>query len=329
MPVTWCVLGGGGGFGVRTALHLLTRDDVDQVVGVGRAPLRAPVFSFGLEDEPRFAYCAYHVGHETDLLLEYLDRVKPEVIVNFAAQGESAASWRHSWRYFDTNGTALVRLCEELARREWLRRFVHIGSSEVYGSADIALDESAPIKPTSPYAASKAAFDLYLLSVAQRGFPATVLRPSNAYGPGQQLHRLVPRAMLAGWSGEKLPLHGGGHVEKSYIHSDDLARAIYLAGALAPDRAIYNVGPPEPVTIRSIVERCAETLGIEFDRLVEETPGRATEDSRYWLDSSAFARATNWHPEIDWEEGLEDVSRWVHDNLGALQALPIEFRLRA
>lgn len=326
---TWCVLGGGGSFGVRTALWLLANSDVDRVVGVGRAPLRAPVFSFGLEDEPRFEYRALHVGQETDLLLEYLDAVRPAVIVNFAAQGESAASWKHSWRYFDTNGTALVRLCEELAKRDWLERFVHVGSSEVYGSADAALDESAPLKPTSPYAASKAAFDLYLLSIAARGFPATVLRPSNAYGPGQQLHRLVPRAMLCGFSGDRLPLHGGGRVAKSYIHSDDLARAVYCAGALAPARVLYNVGPPEPITIREIVERCADTLGVSFDLLVEETAGRATEDQRYWLDSSAFSRATNWHPEIGWEVGLESVGAWVHDNLAVLQKLPTEFRLRA
>src|SRR6266699_1576670 len=113
----WCILGGGGSFGINTALYLLRNTDIEKIIGVGRNPLRLGAFSLGIENERRFEYHARHVTYELDLLLEMLDREKPEVIVNFAAQGEGAVSWRHSWRFFETNCVGLSHLVEELQRR--------------------------------------------------------------------------------------------------------------------------------------------------------------------------------------------------------------------
>src|SRR6201982_99256 len=94
--------------------------------------------------------------------------------------------------------------------------------------------EDEPIKPTSPYAASKAAFDMHLISIHRfLKFPMNILRPSNSYGPGQELCRGVPKAVLCVLPGRKLPLHGGGRAEKSYIHNRDVARAIYLVAEKA------------------------------------------------------------------------------------------------
>ena len=87
---------------------------------------------FGIDARFRQLYRDRYV--ELDLLLELLDRKKPQVIVNFAAQGEGAVSWKHSWRFFETNSMALARLAEELMKRDWLERFIQIGTSEMYGS---------------------------------------------------------------------------------------------------------------------------------------------------------------------------------------------------
>src|SRR6266704_6938947 len=106
----WAVLGGGGSFGIHAALYLLRNTDAEKVIGIGRSPLRIGAFSVGIEKEPQFEYHQRHITYELDLLLELLDREKPEVIVNFAAQGEGAASWKHSWRFFETNSMALARL---------------------------------------------------------------------------------------------------------------------------------------------------------------------------------------------------------------------------
>jgi dTDP-glucose 4,6-dehydratase len=327
----YCVLGGGGSFGLHTSKYLLDHADPAKVIAVGRSAPKLACFTLGIGDgDPRYSYHSYHVYHELDLLMELLDRAKPQVIINFAAQGESATSLRHSWRYYETNCVALAKLAEALQSRDYLERFIHIGTSELYGSVDRAVSEDEPIKPTNPYATSKAAFDLHLISVHQMlKFPMNIIRPSNAYGSGQQLHRVIPKAILFGLTGRKLPLHGGGRAEKSYIHTRDLGRAIHLVSEKAPLGKVYNAGPAEPTSIRRVVELTAEALGIPFDQLCEVTGDRQHQDARYWLDSSAIRRDVGWEPQIGWEEGLRETVDWVRKYLPQLETLPSDFVMRA
>lgn len=329
MGKRWLVLGGGGSFGIHTALWLLDHAEPEKVIGVGRNPLRPGMFSLGIEARDRYAYHAYHVTYELELLMELLDRERPQIIINFAAQGEGAVSWANSWRFFETNCVGLTRLVEQLMKRDYLERFIQIGTSEMYGSVEHAVTEDEPIKPSSPYAASKVAFDMYLQSVSRfLNFPMNVIRPSNAYCPGQLLHRVIPKAMVSGLLGERLPLHGGGKAEKSYIHGRDLARAVHLVAEHAPLGKIYNAGSVEPTSIRRVVELCAEALNIPFDQLAEVTGDRLGQDSRYWLDSSAIKCDVGWTPQIGWEEGLTEMADWARSNLEALRAWPRDYTMR-
>jgi len=331
MSKRYVVLGGGGSFGLHTSQYLLDYANPEKIVGVGRNPPKPRCFSLGIgEGDHRYAYHAYHVTYELDLLMELLDEIRPHVIVNFAAQGEGAASWKHSWRFFETNCVALTRLCEALMTRDYLERFIHIGTSEMYGSVEHAASEDEPIKPSSPYAASKVAFDLYLISAHRfLEFPMNVIRPSNAYGPGQQLHRVIPKTILCGLTGRRLPLHGGGRAEKSYIHNRDVGSAVLAVAERAPVGRIYNAGPSQPTSIRRVVELCAEALGVRFDELCEMTEDRLGQDSRYWLDSSALRADTGWEPAVNWEEGLAEMVAWGREHLEQLRTLPTEFRMRA
>jgi dTDP-D-glucose 4,6-dehydratase len=327
---TYAILGGGGSFGIHAAFWLLDHANPNKVIGVGRNPLRPEPFSLGIERRDGYAYHAYHVTHELDLLLELLDREKPEVIVNFAAQGEGAVSWKHSWRFFETNSMALARLTEELMKRDWLEHFIQIGTSEMYGSVSHATTEDEPIKPTSPYAASKVAFDMYLVSVSRfLKFPMSIIRPSNCYCPGQLLHRVIPKAIWCGLTGAKLPLHGGGKAEKSYMHARDLGRAIQLVAERGPEGRIYNAGPALPTSIREVVERCAGALGIPFEQLCTVTEDRLGQDSRYWLDSSALKAAVGWEPRVGWDEGLAEMVEWGRRYLDDIRGWPTDYTLRA
>jgi dTDP-glucose 4,6-dehydratase len=327
---TYVVLGGGGSFGIHSAFYLLNNANPKKVIGIGRNPLRPEPFSLNIDKQPHYQYHAYHVTYEIDSLMELLDKEKPEIIVNFAAQGEGAVSWKKSWRFFETNSMALARLTEELMARDYLERFIQIGTSELYGSVDFAAKETTPIQPTSPYAASKAAFDMHLMSIHKvLKFPMNIIRPSNAYCPGQLLHRVIPKAIVCGLTGRKLPLHGGGRAEKSYIHARDLARAIHLVAEKAPLGTVYNAGPKEPTSIRRVVELTAEALGMPFEQLCELTGDRLGQDSRYWLDSSAIKRDVGWEPQIDWKEGLGEMVAWGRKYLDQLRDWPMDYVLRA
>jgi len=325
----YCVLGGGGSFGLHASLFLLNNNPACTVIGIGRNFLRDKSFNLDIESYKNYKYYSYHIYYEQDLLLEILEREKPEVIINFAAQGEGAVSWKHSWRFFETNSVALSKLCEDLSKKKWLKRFIHIGTSEMYGSVDKPSKESDPIQPSSPYAASKVAFDLYLLSISKfLNFPMNIIRPSNAYCSGQLLHRIIPKTIVSALIGKKIPLHGGGKAEKSYIHARDLGRAIYLVSEKAPLGKIYNAGPKMPTSIKSVVEFCANALGKNFDEICNMAPDRLGQDSKYWLDSSSIFQDTGWKQEIFWEEGLKEVIEWAKKNINYLKNYSTDYILR-
>jgi dTDP-glucose 4,6-dehydratase len=331
MPTkAYAVLGAGGSFGIHTVFYLLRHANPKKVIGIGRNTLRPEPFSLNIEKQPGYTYYAYHITYELDSVMEVLDRERPQVIINYAAQGEGAVSWSKSWRFYETNTVALARLTEELMHRDYLERFIQIGTSELYGAVDFPASEDTPIKPTSPYAVSKAAFDMHLLAIHKvLKFPMNIIRPSNAYCPGQLLHRVIPKAVVCGLTGRKLPLHGGGRAEKSYIHARDLAHAIHLVAEKAPLGTVYNAGPKDPTSIRRVVELTAEALRIPFEDLCEVTEDRLGQDARYWLDSSAIKRDVGWEPQIGWTDGLEEMVAWGHKYLDQLRDWPTGYTLRA
>lgn len=306
----FCILGGGGSFAIHTAKYILENVEGSSVISIGRNFLREEPFSLNINKLNNFKYYAYHITYEMDLLLDILDKEKPEVIINYAAQGEGAVSWKNSWRFFETNCMGLAKLTENLMNKNWLNRFIQIGTSEMYGSVDHATKEDEPIKPTSPYAASKVAYDMYLSSIFNfQKFPMNIIRPSNAYCPGQLPHRIIPRCIISGLTGVKVPLHGGGRAKKSYIHARDLAKAIILVLNKGKLGEIYNVGPDEPTSIREVTELCAKTLNLKHNELCEVTEDRLGQDSLYWLDSGKI-KNLGWRQEIGWDEGLNEMVSW-------------------
>lgn len=328
---TYVILGGGGFCGVQMARYLLAFVQNVRVIGVGRNPEQPPAFSLhrGIDDA-RYEYHQIHLVYEPERLLKLLEAERPEVIVNLAAQGEEAASWANSWRYFETNVVALAKVVEPLIGVSWLKKWVQIGTASVYGQGSEAATEEFPLRPATPYAASKTAADFYLQSVARvQHFPVNIIRPAIVYGPGQQLHRIIPKAALCALLGRLLPLHGGGVARKFFLHVEDLARAIHTIGERAKPGKIYNVGPKEGTTIRTLVAMVCEKTGVPFEQVVQPAPDRGGQDTQAVLDSSLIAVELGWTPGIDLDRGLDDTIAWIKQHLDLLKTLPTEFTLRA
>ena len=280
-----------------------------ELLGIGRSPPKASAF---WNVPARMRYEQLDIVRQLPALMSLLDNERLAVVVQYAAQGEGAASFGdNAPDFFETNTTALVRLVCELRKRAYLKRFVHIGSSEVYGSPDAAAEEDDLLMPGSPYAVSKAAFDQYLEIMWRTAqFPAYIIRPSNCYVPGQQLHRIIPHAIICALRGRKIALHGGGRAEKSYLHADDLSRAIVTVIERGAPGGIWNVGPDECIAIRTLVGLVADALGVEFDALVQDAPDRTGQDARYWLDCTRI-KNLGWRPAIALEAGIEQMIAWV------------------
>lgn len=324
----YAILGGGGCFGLNLARFLLAAGHA--VIGTGRSGLRGEEFTLGTE-RMGYRYRQFAIGPDNVFLIDWLERERPDVIVNFAAQGEGAASFKaRHWKYFyRTNVEALVELTEILLDRPWLKRFVQVGSSEVYGGVLAPADEAAPIRPSSPYAVSKAAFDMHVVSIAKAwGFPGLVVRPSNCITPGQQVHRVVPKTFILGLTGRKLELHGGGAAAKSYMAATDLSRAIAILAEHGKPGEIYNAGPDDPVTVKNLVGMCAEAMGKELGDVATVVADRTGQDSCYWIDSRKL-QTLGWHVQVPLAVAVLQMHRWVRDHIDALKVLPLEYEMRS
>ena len=323
----YAILGAGGCFGINTANYLL--DHGHEVLGIGRARMRGPAFDLGVTERKGFKYRVLHLTRNFNEMMDLLAVERPEVIVNYCALSDVALSWEYPAAYYETNLMTQARLVDALSKADWLKRFIHIGTSELYGPVTEPALEDDPLNPTSPYAVSKMAFDLHLNAMHRvKGFPMNILRPSNCYCPGQLLYRVIPKAVVCGLTGRKMPLQGGGRAEKSYMHAADLSRGIQMVAEGAPLGETYNLGPERWTSIRALIQLAAAAVGVNFYDLVEETPGRIGEDSRYAVNSDRILSDIGWRPQITLGDGLFEMAEWGRRHIDQLRDLPTDYVFR-
>ncbi|MFQ5608143.1 MAG: GDP-mannose 4,6-dehydratase, partial [Candidatus Zixiibacteriota bacterium] len=245
-----------------------------------------------------------------------------DTIVNFAAETHVDRSLARPDLFFHTNliGTVCLLRC---ARDYGIRRFVQISTDEVYGSTPRGLefDETAPLKPSSPYAASKAAADLAVLAyVTSYDFPALIVRGCNNYGPRQYPEKLIPYFVCRALERKTLPLYGAGENERDWIHVRDFSSAVALVLEKGADGEIYNVPGGARIVNSDIAGRLIKIVGnkdVEIER-VADRPGH---DLRYRI-SGAKINALGFAPEIDFDTGLEVTVRWYIEHRDRLRLLP-------
>lgn len=320
---------GANSFSGQDFVDLLLDDSNYDIVGVSRSQERSVVFlSYKRREETgRYRYFQMDLNQQMQQLLELLDAERPQFVVNFAAQSEVAPSWEHPEHWFQTNCVALAKLVNHLRQRDYLERYMHISSPEVYGSCSGNIDESAPLNPSTPYAASKAAADLLLKTYQKQfGFPVVFVRATNVYGARQQLFKIIPRSAIYIKLGKKILLHGGGTAVKSYIHIRDVSHgelAILRKGTIG---GIYHLSPDRGIAVRDVVRTISDQLGHAFEEVttvVEERPGQ---DAAYVIDSSRARRELGWKPSVSFREGIEDVLGWVDGYWTEIQRQPLEYQ---
>lgn len=261
-----------------------------------------------------------------DQIIDLLDTARPEYIVNFAAQSEVAPSWRNPEHWFQTNVVALSTLGHALKDRGYLKRYVHISSPEVYGTCTGTVREDAPLNPSTPYAASKAAADLYLSTLVKNfGFHLVTIRATNVYGAHQQLFKIIPRTVIYLKLGRKIELHGGGAAVKSYIHIRDVSHGELGAMEFGRDGEIYHLSPDRGYAVRDVVRNICELMGRNLEESVEITRERLGQDAAYVIDSSRARKELGWLPRVALNDGLRGVVQWIEGNWQAVQKEPLEY----
>ncbi len=299
-----------------------------EVIGISRSAEPDAVFlPYRWQSEGRhFRFHQLDLNHDLDRIMTLIEEVRPQYVVNFAAQSMVAQSWAAPEQWFMTNIVSTVRWHDRLRRCEFLEKYAHISTPEVYGSCSGEVTESAAFNPSTPYAVSRAACDMSLRTFqAVYGFPVIFTRAANVYGPGQQLYRIIPRTVLFIKLGRKLHLDGGGHSVRSFIHIRDVAEATLSALERAPAGETYHLSTRRIMSIRELIELICRMMGVDFADQVEVSEERLGKDASYRLNSDKARRELAWQDQISLEEGIEEVIHWVENNFQTLRNGPLDY----
>ena len=259
-------------------------------------------------------------------ILELFDKYKPGYIVNFASQSMVGESWKNPDHWYRTNVLSIIILTNNLKDRNYLKKYVHISTPEIYGNCSGVVKEDAPINPSTPYAGSRAAADAFIqLLVKNFKFPAVFTRAANVYGPGQQLFKIIPRSIIFIKRKKKIPLHGGGEAKRSFIHIRDVCDATVNIMQKAQPGEIYNLSTNKLHSIKNLVKIICVKTGADFDMSTENVETRLGLDSAYILDSTKAEEEFGWKPKIELEEGIDEVIKWVNDNWEVISHEPSEY----
>ena len=243
-----------------------------------------------------------------------------DLAVHFAAETHVDRSIEDATPFARTNVEGTWRVAEA-CRANRVRRFLHVGTDEVYGSLgpDGKFTENSPLVPSSPYAATKAAADLMVLSLVRtHGFPAIITRCSNNYGPFQFPEKFIPLMIAQALEHQPLPVYGDGLNVRDWIHVSDHCRALDLILHQGRDGEIYNIGGGCERHNIDVVRAILSSLG-RPETLIQFVSDRPCHDRRYALDSSKLSGELGWQPVENFERGLAATIRWYQEHAGWLE----------
>lgn len=255
---------------------------------------------------------------DSDFVCGLFARESFDAVVNFAAESHVDRSISGA-QVFMVSNVVGVQVLLDACNRYGVRRFHQISTDEVYGdlplgSPSLKFTEESPLRPSSPYAASKAAADLIALASRRTyGTFVTISRSSNNYGPYQHPEKLIPLVITRALAGEKVPVYGDGQNVREWISVFDHCRAVDLVLQNGESGEIYNVGGGVEMANIDLVELILNELGVPRS-LIEFVPDRKGHDRRYSMDSNKMAYKFGWRPQTNFLEGIKRTVRWYKNN---------------
>jgi dTDP-glucose 4,6-dehydratase len=309
---------GGAGFIGSNLVRLLLRERSDwTVVNLDKLTYAGNAESLvDLRDNPRHVFVRGDIANAE--LVEHLFRNhRVDAVLNLAAESHVDRSILGPGVFVETNvsGTQVLLEC---ARQAGIERFVQISTDEVYGSlgATGKFTEESPLRPSSPYSASKTAADLLALAYGHTfGLDVVITRCSNNYGPYQFPEKLIPLMIANALEGKKLPVYGDGQQVRDWIHVEDHCRALLAALEKGRKGEVYNVGSDNEWPNLQIVTRLLGILG-KGTELIEYVKDRPGHDRRYAIDARKVKSELGWAPRIPFAEGLSQTVEWYVKNRG-------------
>jgi dTDP-glucose 4,6-dehydratase len=241
-----------------------------------------------------------------------------DVIVNAAAESHVEKSIEQGASEFVTTNVEGTQILLDAIREAPVERFILISSSEVYGTADYApMDEEHPLKPRSPYAATKAGADrLAYAYFVTYGLPVVIVRPFNNYGPRQHPEKVIPRFITQALRDEPLTVHGDGHASRDWLYVDDDAEAIEAIIETPLENVageVLNVATGIDIPVHEIADLVLDVLGKpqSLKSYVAERPGQV---DRHIGSTDKAKRLVGWRARTSFEDGLARTVAWYREN---------------
>lgn len=270
---------------------------------------------------------------DKELVADLLDTYRPSWIVNFAAESHVDRSIDDPSAFVHTNVLGTSRLLDattdywrELpADEKQAFRFLHVSTDEVYGSlgAEGQFREDDPYRPNSPYAASKAASDMFVRAYRETyGTPTMISNCSNNYGPNQFPEKLIPLIILNTLEGKPLPIYGDGSNIRDWLYVEDHCEALELILQKGRIGETYNIGGSCERTNLELVKQICQTIDrlrpdlahVPCEQLITFVADRPGHDKRYAVNTSKIEAELGWKPRHDIHTGLEQTIAWYLDN---------------
>ncbi|MEU9397600.1 dTDP-glucose 4,6-dehydratase [Streptomyces sp. NPDC048324] len=308
---TLLVTGGAGFLGSHFVRRLLRYEEIARITVLDALTYAGHAENLGeafLDSRMHFVEGDILDADVVDHLLAQHDHV-----VHFAAESHVDRSLYEASTFLTTNVQG-TRTLLDAARRRGVAKFVHVSTDEVYGPLLTgAADESAPLRPTVPYAASKAASDLVAMSYFHTyGVPVCITRSSNNYGPRQHPEKIIPLFVTRLLNGQPVTLHGRGQHVRNWLHVDDNCAGIELVLRSGSPGEVYNIGGGTDLSSKELTGELLRICGSGWDQ-VRYIPDRLANDQRYAMDWSKLA-ALGYQPARDFQAGLEETVDWYRRN---------------
>ena len=247
-----------------------------------------------------------------------LESVNCDVVINLAAETHVTRSINDSRNFLENDIIATDTLLKTCLKNKKLKKFIHISTSEVYGTSSIKsvkMKEEHPLNPLSPYASSKCGADRLVYSYGKTyDFPFTIIRPFNNYGPRQHLEKLIPRFICSILNKKTLTIHGNGKASRDYIYVEDTCDA--LLKVINTKKKIYhevfNLGCGKDYTILDVanilfsISKCKKNISH-----IESRPGQV---GQHLCNNRKFRNFFNWKPRVSFKQGLIRTFAWYKDN---------------
>jgi dTDP-glucose 4,6-dehydratase len=319
---TILITGGAGFMGSNFVRHLYNKYPQYKIIIIDALTYAGDVQNLPVDlndnrnDRIVFWYGNVRNGELMDTLISQSD-----IVVHFAAETHVTRSIYDNFIFFETDvlGTQTVANAV-LKYRDNIERFIHISTSEVYGTArNEFIDEEHHLMPMSPYASAKVGADRLVYSYwATYEVPAVIIRPFNNYGPYQHLEKAIPRFITSCILNEPIRIHGDGSACRDYVYVEDTCSAIDSVMHADIEKVkgeVFNVASGEHHSMLSIAKDVVKMMG-KNESLITFVGDRPGQVFRHTGGISKIKKTFKWQPTVSWEEGLKQTIRWYMDNRG-------------